>query len=161
MESDTEPSIPVVPENDSEMFQDMETLEEEDIKPVVNSPFGVAPVDPLVFKKTTDSPELRAAAAYVPISTVQAEREKPPEQPVKKDYSSWTPGATITGATPVPTSSVEKIEPAVKEKVKKSALKKTNAGLGNGLKILFTVLAIVVPLAMLAGAIYIGVMLVG
>lgn len=159
MQSD-EPTIPIVPEDDSTMFEDMETLNEEDIKPVGNSPFGVAPVDPLVFKKTTDSPELRAAAAYVPISTVPAEREKPPEQPEKKDYGSWTPGAP-TGVTPVPETLKPEVKPSSEEKEKTVPVKKSKPDIGNGLKIIFTVLAIIVPLAMLAGAIYIGVMLVG
>lgn len=155
-----EPSIPIVPEDDSTMFEDMETLNEENIKPVGNSPFGVAPVDPLVFKKTTDSPELRAAAAYVPISATPAEREKPPEQPTKKDYSSWTPG-TPTGVTAIAEPPKTHKKPNFQKKEKNVPIEKIKPDIGNSLKIIFTIIAIIVPLAMLAGAIYIGVMLVG
>lgn len=149
-DDEKEPVLPII----NDMFEDVETVnDDENVEPSKNSPFGVAPVDPLVFKKSTDSPELRAAAAYVPISSTPVERAKPPSEPVKQDYGSWTPGLP-TGAT----EAVKQLK--VKEpptpKVKEPEVKQV----GKRLKILFTTVAIVVPLAILAGTIYLGVILI-
>lgn len=157
-EKPLEPVIPIIPEktieeDNFEMFQDMETLNEEEIQPITNSPFGVAPVDPLVFKKTTDSPELRAAAAYIPISTVPVEREKAPEEPTRQDFDSWTPG--------LPTSPNTVVAEVQETKTKQEKVKNISPQIKiqNPVRIVFTVLAVVIPLGLLAAAIYFGILL--
>jgi len=60
--------------------------------PTHKSPFGIEAVDPLVYRQTDDSPELRAAAAYVPITPRLQVKDARPVPPRKKYFGKWTPG---------------------------------------------------------------------
>ena len=106
--------------------------------PVKKGPFAVSSVDPLVYKNPGDSPELRPAAAYVQSGPRLTIRETPPPLPVKKEYAEWTPaGDSASGGQPPPTPVQPKeLSPLVK----------------NGL----TLVAIILPLLLIIGAVVYG-----
>lgn len=57
-------------------------------------PFGIPPVDPLVYRPVIDddSPELRASAAYVAPTPRLHIREARPAKPPSRSFMSWVPG---------------------------------------------------------------------
>lgn len=69
--------------------EDFEVLEPED---GLSSPFSVGPVDPLVYRMDDTSPELRAAAAYIPVAPRLTIKEAAPTPPSRRKHASWTPG---------------------------------------------------------------------
>lgn len=72
---------------------DMVDIEEEKNTEPQFSPFGIAPVDPLVFRESDDSPELRPGAAYVPAASRITARRPPPNSPNdRQEYPNWVPG---------------------------------------------------------------------
>lgn len=58
----------------------------------IASPFSVGPVDPLVYRMDDTSPELRAAAAYIPVAPRLTIKEAAPTPPSRRQHASWTPG---------------------------------------------------------------------
>lgn len=119
-----------------------ETLKpEEPQKPRGGGPFSVEPVDPLVYRQSNDSPEMRAAAAYIPVASKRLRiRDTKPVKPETKEHDQWTPGA--------------KGRPA---KAASADLDATSGRLG--LRIL-TGLLILVPLALIVAAVLFGASLV-
>lgn len=55
-------------------------------------PFGIEYVDPLVFHKSDDIPELRASAAKIPSFMTLEIKEPAPVKPAKRKYTEWIPG---------------------------------------------------------------------
>lgn len=75
-------------------------------------PFSIEPVDPLVFGENNDSPELRPAAAYVPVGPQLGARTPRPRLPEERSYPKWTPGGreeVNAAETDVPDQSFVKI----------------------------------------------------
>lgn len=111
-----------------------------------SGPFSVEPVDPLVFEQSTDAPELRAAAAYIPISA-----KRPPSAPIAqppapapRPASRWTPGLQQdTSDITLPPGS----------------LGTRNAP--KAVQVLFTAAAVFIPLALVVAAVYFGLSLSG
>lgn len=64
-------------------------------------PFAVEPVDPLVYHKADDSPELRPAAAYVPAAPRLTIRESAPAVPETREHREWVPDAPEESTPPV------------------------------------------------------------
>lgn len=56
------------------------------------SPFDTGPVDPLIFRQNSDSPELRPAASYVSVGPQLNARAPKPQRPEERSYPKWTPG---------------------------------------------------------------------
>jgi hypothetical protein len=68
---------------------------EETQPPRQGGPFSVEPVDPLIYRQSNDSPEMRAAAAYIPVANRRLKIEEPkPEMPEAEEHDQWTPGTT-------------------------------------------------------------------
>lgn len=94
-------------DRDTTPTEDEFDLPEADTDPAADSPgpFGVAPVDPLVYTQSQDSPELRASAAYVSDLKRRLAAEvftaPRPEEPQQRDFERWTPQGEP--AAPAPT----------------------------------------------------------
>lgn len=116
-----------------------ETLKSEEPLPQRSGgPFSVEPVDPLVYRQTNDSPEMRAAAAYIPVANRRLRiRDPKPVKPEERDHDQWTPGAKTTQPTDDGTINA-------RTRVR-----------GIGMKVL-TVLLIVVPVALIVAAVVVG-----
>jgi len=110
---------------------------EENTVPARHTPFGVEPVDPLVFKKPTDSPELRPGASYVTVGPQLTARTPKPQTPLSQNYPDWTPGGLRMGT--------ENTEPPTSEKG--SATRKI-------VHILALLFAATVPLTIIAFIVY-------
>ena len=70
------------------------------------SPFGLEPVDPLVFRQGSDevAPELRAGVSRLPIPRANDSVQlPPPPKPSRRKYTEWVPGGR--GAKIVPSDS--------------------------------------------------------
>ena len=61
-------------------------------KPAVKGPFAIEAVDPIVFVKTNDNPELRFAASKIPFFSEIEVKEPAPIKPKKRKYTEWIPG---------------------------------------------------------------------
>jgi hypothetical protein len=72
----------------------------EDLEPTTN-PFSTDAVDPLVYSMDDTSPELRAAAAYIPVAPKLTIRESAPLRPQPRQHSAWTPGGDEVHVVPV------------------------------------------------------------
>lgn len=55
-------------------------------------PFGVEAVDPLVYRRSDDSPELRLAAQQVPLAPKLGVRDAPPVKRPSRQVAAWIPG---------------------------------------------------------------------
>lgn len=79
-----------------------DTLEpDENQQPRQGGPFSVEPVDPLIYRQSSDSPEMRAAAAYIPVASRRLKIDEPkPEMPDDEEHDQWTPGADPVRTTP-------------------------------------------------------------
>ena len=66
--------------------------EGETLESKIKGPFGMEPVDPIVFIKTNDNPELRLAASKIPFFTEIEIKEPAPVKPKKRKYTEWIPG---------------------------------------------------------------------
>jgi hypothetical protein len=118
---------------------DNTTYEDDQAAPAGKGPFGVAPVDALVFRDTDEAPEARAAAALVRSPQAHVEQTPAPAKRAKESYTSWTPeGATLAATTP---------ETVVE------------APTGNRTSAIFTSLVILIPVVLLGGAVYLGLLL--
>ena len=115
-------------------------------------PFDVEPVDAIVFAKSSDAPETRAAATLLD-AIPEFEREAAPEAPKQEDHSSWTPKPQ--GAAPE--KQPEMYKPAVEYNSKQTE-KVTFPAVG---KLIIFFLIVAVPLALLTGAVIWGMKLVG
>lgn len=114
------------------------TFDEESESEQRSGPFAVAPVDPIIFKQSTDNPELRAAAAYVQMARRDNTRpaQAAPTARQKKDHTAWTPA----GALPTADAS----EAA------------TSAGSTSSVRVIVTIVAVALPLAAIGTAIWFG-----
>lgn len=116
-------------------------------------PFGVAPVDPLVYTQSDDSPELRASAAYVSDlkKRLAAEvfTEAPPTAPETQDLPRWTPdtsgAAQPEQSTPVSTSSVKTTTATMISQIPRAAT-----------SILIRIVLFLIPLAVIGLGIWAG-----
>jgi hypothetical protein len=106
----------------------------------VTTVFGSAPVDPMVFHAPTDAPELRAAAAYVPLARPITPRPRPPQAPEQRDYGDWVPRG-FRAEEPAPG--------------------RAPLGRGQVLQAVLSALFLLVPLAVVAAAVIFGLRLVG
>lgn len=121
-----------------------ETLNTDQIQePRQGGPFSVEPVDPLIFKQSSDSPEMRAAAAYIPVVKRRLRITDPkPTKPQQRDHDQWTPGSQDL-RNPSP----EQRQPAETDS--------TPAGARIGLRIL-TGLLILAPVGLIGAAVLFG-----
>lgn len=78
------------------MSSDEQWFDEESAAAPASGPFAVEPVDPLVYRRAADSPELRPAASYVPISSPLRSSTPKPVAPAHPSYPGWTPGGLPT-----------------------------------------------------------------
>lgn len=109
-------------------------------QPRSGGPFSVEPVDPLIYRQSNDSPEMRAAAAYVPVASRRLRlNEAKPEKPANQEHDQWTPGASPERTSPPPMASQE--APAAPARL--------------GMSIL-TFLIILVPVALIVAAVALG-----
>lgn len=74
----------------------------ESLEPLGN-PFSTDAVDPLVYTHDDTSPELRAAAAYIPVAPKLTIRESAPVKPQPRTHSVWTPGGDNVTIVPADT----------------------------------------------------------
>lgn len=110
-------------------------------------PFGTAPVDRLVYRKTIDAPELRAAAAYVPVSTPRRDfNATAPAAPARQEFKDWTPAADE------PASTAAMPEPFTDPELRT---------VSSTARIVFTILAVAIPLLLVGGAILLGLSISG
>jgi hypothetical protein len=106
-----------------------------------SGPFAVAPVDPIIFKQSTDNPELREAAAYVQMARRDNARptQAAPTARQKKDHTAWTPaGALPSGDVPA---------------------SETSSNSTSSVRVIVTVVAVALPLAAIGAAIWFGISL--
>lgn len=110
-----------------------------------HGPFAVGPVDPIVYRKSVDAPELRAAAALLSAQHLEIPREDAPAVPDRQTFKDWTPG----DAKPVEDTPNIGTQPVVTVyKPRRQVLKG-----------FVTVLTFLVPLGILAVLIRVGVLL--
>lgn len=110
--------------------------------PRSGGPFSVDPVDPLIFKQSNDSPEMRAAAAYIPVANRRLKiRDPKPVKPEEREHDQWTPGATRGDRVPVTAPDAA-----------------ASAGQW-GMRVL-TALLVIVPVALILAAVLLGASLV-
>lgn len=79
--------------NENNIIKDDESKEE-----VFQNPFGLPPVDPLVFRQGANeiAPELRSGASKLPISKAsEVGQLPPPPKPSRKKYTEWIPGGKV------------------------------------------------------------------
>lgn len=109
-------------------------------QPRSGGPFSVEPVDPLIYRQSNDSPEMRAAAAYIPVASRRLPiNEAKPEKPESQEHDQWTPGAKQQVSAPSSKASQE--APGAPGRF--------------GMRIL-TFLLILVPVALIIAALAIG-----
>lgn len=114
-------------------------------------PFDVEPVDAIVFAKSNDAPETRAAATLLE-AIPEFEREAAPEAPKQENHSSWTPKPENT----------ELPQPQLYKQSEEYHSKKTEKVYFPAVgKLIIYFLIVAVPLALLAGAVLWGMKLVG
>jgi hypothetical protein len=84
------------------MTEPDDTLKSDEPQPPrQGGPFSVEPVDPLIYRQSNDSPEMRAAAAYIPVASRRLKIDEPkPEMPEAEEHDQWTPGAAPVRVTP-------------------------------------------------------------
>lgn len=114
--------------------------------PAEGGPFGVAPVDRIVYRKTEDAPELRAAAAYVPITAAHRNLPSPaPVAPSKQDFNDWTPAVE---SNDLPVNPEPYTDPELRS-------------VSSTARVVFTVLAVAIPVLLVGGAILLGLSISG
>lgn len=108
--------------------------------PRSGGPFSVEPVDPLIYRQSNDSPEMRAAAAYVPVVKRRLPISEPkPEKPETQEHDQWTPGDDGRKRQSPPNTPEQPPQPPARL----------------GMRIL-TFLLILVPVALIVAAVAIG-----
>lgn len=113
---------------------------EEPQQPRSGGPFSVEPVDPLIYRQSNDSPEMRAAAAYVPVASRRLRaNETKPEKPQSQEHDQWTPGTPTPKASHAPKGPQEAPEPQARLSMR-----------------ILTFLLILVPVALIVAAVAIG-----
>lgn len=100
-----------------------------------SGPFSVEAVDPLVYTMDETSPELRAAASYIPVAPKLTIRDAAPVPPRARKHDAWTPGGEATEPVEITPSS----SPALR--IFKRA---------------FSLLLVIIPLAAVAGIVWLG-----
>lgn len=112
----------------------------QDPQPRPAGPFGTPDLDPLVFTKSDDAPETRAAAAMLGRTQVIVPRPEvtPLLVETDTDYHPWTPGPAVAGGS-------GSLADAAADKVRR----------------VVSLIAILAPLVLLAGAIWVGVIISG
>lgn len=120
------------------MIDPDETLKSDEQQvPRSGGPFSVEPVDPLVYRQSSDSPEMRAAAAYIPVANRRLRiRDPKPVKAEQREHDQWTPGGPQQPGTPAPETP-------------------SAAPTRLGMRIL-TALLILVPLALIVAAVAFG-----
>lgn len=114
------------------------------------SPFAGEPVDPMVFRKSQDAPELRAAAALLKAQLPAVPREEAPVATPRQSFGPWTPGAHVAAEDDV--RSVHELEEEELPPIQQAR---------NWGKTAITALTFVLPLGVLVGVIYVGSLLAG
>lgn len=79
-------------------WEDFEEFESETVDGPTG-PFLTDAVDPLIYSTDETSPELRAAAAYIPVAPKLTIREAAPTPPMPRKHQTWVPGGET--ATPI------------------------------------------------------------
>lgn len=118
------------------------------------NPFAVEPVDAIVFKKSSDAPELRAGASAAVRKTAPERVVVPvPEAPVKENFVSWIPGSVpVTGPTVVAGNEDEVVGDIVVKPL---------SHVWSPTKTIFTVLAVIIPVLAVGALVFFGLKLSG
>jgi len=96
-------------------------------------PFSVGAIDPLVYTMDDTSPELRAAASYIPVAPKLTIRDAAPVPPQHRQHEAWTPGGDVEPAMLKPAG------PSVATRLARSTI---------------TLLVVAIPLVVVAGIVW-------
>jgi len=100
-----------------------------------SGPFSVESVDPLVYTMDETSPELRAAAAYIPVAPKLTIRDAAPTPPMERKHEIWTPGGEIS------------------KPIKEGS---GNSPIARAIKSLTTFIIIMLPMVVIAGVVWLA-----